>query len=306
MLASYYWIEEAYRLHPETLKTVILDCSMIRHVTEIAKYQTALDRMRFSSVKYRAVKDYSELFEVNPLSYLIPFFEYHDRWSSITRMDFEETKYNVKDFVRGYEFSINRLYNTNAEQNPQILEYVVDPNAKEEAPYDVAEKYLIKAIEFCQERDLQLILTKVPVPNWTSSHHNIIAEIADEYGIEFLDFNFAPLVDEIGGYRVELDGSDRSHMNYYSATRLTAWFGEYLSKHCNATAVKSNPCYAYMEDQLTEYHAQYIAQLERQNIADPYTYIASAMKQPENVILITVKDEVANALTAAQREGLVV
>ena len=31
MLGSYYWVEETYRLHPESLKVVLLDVSILRN-----------------------------------------------------------------------------------------------------------------------------------------------------------------------------------------------------------------------------------------------------------------------------------
>lgn len=62
MLASYYWLKEAYRLHPKTLKTVVLDVSMLRRTPKESFYRKALDDMRFSKIKYEAIKDHTSGF----------------------------------------------------------------------------------------------------------------------------------------------------------------------------------------------------------------------------------------------------
>ena len=95
MMASYYWLLEAERLHSKTLKTVILDTSMLRRTPDDAFYQKALDGMRFSSVKVQAVMDYAENFN-DALSYLVPVLEYHTRWDSIDVTDFEKKNYKAK------------------------------------------------------------------------------------------------------------------------------------------------------------------------------------------------------------------
>ena len=56
MLASYYWLAEAYQYHSDTLKTVVLDVSMLRSIPDEAYYQKALMEMRFSGNKLEAIK----------------------------------------------------------------------------------------------------------------------------------------------------------------------------------------------------------------------------------------------------------
>ena len=43
LLASYYWLKEAYRLHADTLHVVFLDPSSMRHEQPIAFYQKAIE-----------------------------------------------------------------------------------------------------------------------------------------------------------------------------------------------------------------------------------------------------------------------
>ena len=45
MLGSYYRMEETYRLHKDTLKVVVLDCSFLRRTPDIAFYRKAIDGM---------------------------------------------------------------------------------------------------------------------------------------------------------------------------------------------------------------------------------------------------------------------
>ena len=101
IMASYYQMLEAYRLHPQTLKTVVLECThLISGNESLATYQKAIDAMHFPT-KYKAVNDYP-IYNIQKKYYYIPFFEYHSRWSSMTRADFEKNNYNANNWSRGY------------------------------------------------------------------------------------------------------------------------------------------------------------------------------------------------------------
>ena len=83
MLASYYWLAEAYQYHSDTLKTVVLDVSMLRSIPDEAYYQKALMEMRFSGNKLEAIKACTDTLD-DFLAYLFPIVSYHTSGRSWT------------------------------------------------------------------------------------------------------------------------------------------------------------------------------------------------------------------------------
>ena len=300
MLASYYWLEEAERLHGDTLKTVVLDMSMLRRTPTTAFYQKALDGMHFSSVKIRAVADYTSDFN-EMLSYLCPLFSYHGRWDSLSNTDFEKKSYKTIRGVRGYNFVTGRTLGWAGYNELAVPVYYADSEAQETELNKESLYYLKKMMDYCTEHDLKLVLMKTPgISVWSEADHNAVERIADTYDLPFFDFNFEPYIDEIG-YVEPLDSADGGHMSYYGAQKLTRWFGEYLTEECDATDIRENEAYRFMGGELEEYHEYVTATLELKNKKTVEDYLLEVAQNPDYIIFITVADEAANSLTDDQR-----
>ena len=259
MLASYYWLKEAYRLHPETLKTVILDVSMLRRIPKDTFYRKALDAMHFSKVKYQAIKDHTSGFR-EFMSYMMPVLSYHDRWKTLTQPDFTELSYTVPLCMRGYNFTAEQLidhissYQNIKLPSDSLKDTITKTTFKQESLY-----YLDQMYQFTRDHNLQFILIKTPVGtksrlNWIDSDHNGVQELANQYGLDFLDFNYKPLIDEFG-YTHATDSREGIHLNYYGAQKFTGWIGKYLAEQCQNTDVRGDPRYAFMETELADYHS---------------------------------------------------
>lgn len=301
VLVSYYWLEEAYRLHSKTLKTVVLDCSMLRKTPKITFYQKGIDGMALSRVKINAVWAYTKNAD-EALSYLFPLFAYHSIWSSLTKSDFLKRKYDVDHSSRGYHFTAGQYIDSGQYDLRETVRYLPDPEAEDTQFDPEALAYFEKMVEFCREKGLTLTLAKTPVLNrWSSSDHHAVAAAAETYGLDFFDFNYAPWADEID-YNRALDSEDGLHMNYYGASKLTAWFGNYLSENCGAADVRKDPGYDYMEELLKEYHASVEKVLSLKRLEDPCAYIKTAIKNQDNMVFLAVKDEASKSLTPEQRK----
>ena len=148
---------------------------------------------------------------------------------------------------------------------------------------------------------MELVLIESPRgEGWSDSLHNAVLELAAKWDIEFLDFNYKPLVDEIG-YMSLVDLFDEDHLNYYGAQKLTSYIGKHLVENYDVTDVRGVEKYAYLEEQLSTYNRKVIPKVELSTFKDPVDYIASAMKNQEYSVFVTVKDEGSVALTEEQR-----
>ncbi|MBQ9859592.1 MAG: hypothetical protein IJO76_02815 [Clostridia bacterium] len=302
MLATYYWLEEVYRLHSETLKTVVLDVSELRDDSSEAFYHKALDAMRFSDVKFRAIQDYKGGDLLDTLSYLLPLNSYHDRWSELEKTDFEKFTYDANSGTRGY-YSDKRTYSEIAAQsNITLLNPVLDETAKEGKLLKSSLKYLDKMVTFCNEKNIKLVLIKTVSGNWSSSFHNAVAKVAEEYGLEFLDFNFDPLYDAYG-YIHPYDSIDGKHLNWFGATKFTGWLGQYLVDHCGATDVRNNEKYAFMEEELREYKLTVGQSVQLHTVESVEEYMKLALSG-NNTVFITVCDEASTGFTDELRTYL--
>lgn len=290
VLASYYWLEEAYRLHADTLKTVIFDVSMLRNKSDISFYRRSLDNMKFSNVKYNAVSAYAKDFN-STVSYLVPLFSYHTKWKELNIDNFMDKESGLGSWFRGYY-----LYTTNLLESVDIEEinepnYVFDENAQ---PMDLEEEgrdYLKKMVEFCEKNSLELVLIKTPNPkDWSSSSHISVDLLAKEYNLEFLDFNFQPLTEEIS-YNHIMDSIDGIHLNYYGANKFATWIGNYLIENEYASNIKENPKYAFMKQQLEEYKKEIEGVVLLRECDSLREYLSIAISNTDYITFVMINEE---------------
>lgn len=302
MLASYYWMEEAYRLHSQTLKNVVLDVSMLRRTPQSSAYQKALDALRLSKVKYQAMLDYAGSLN-KALSYLLPIFEYHNRWQALDTSDFKKTSYSIRKYLRGYNFNLDRWFFWDEYTKFDVPVYYTDESVGEQTMDPEAMSYLNRMVEFCRKHDLKLVLIKTPViAYWEMTAHNSVESIAKQYDLEFYDFNYAPYIDEIG-YDHAWDSIDGLHMNYGGALKFTNWLGKYLVEKCNATDVRQNEKYNFMKEELEEYDKNVTAVYNLKNTEDPVKYIQAASSMHNSIVFISIKDDGVMALSEGQKRG---
>lgn len=307
MLASYYWLEEAYRLHSDTLDTVVLDVSMMRRTPDEAFFHKALDAMQLSKVKYHAVKEYTDDFK-KMLSELIPVLSYHDRWKSLADSDFLKMDYDAELYTRGYNYNAGRYLSyigdaTLIAQPP----YLEDAQAGETVLDSYSLLYLKRMMQFCAAHEIRFVLMKTPIfsdaswaRGWTSADHNAVQKIADSYQLDFFDFNFWPYIDEIE-YSNATDTFDGYHLNYSGARKLTSWFGRYLARSCGNRDVRGEERYAFLEEELMQYKRSIVgAGLGR--ITDPAAYLSYFADKEQYTIFVSVMDDASENLLAEQRE----
>lgn len=299
MLASYYWLKEVYRLHSNTLKTVVLDASMLRRVPEKAFYQKAIDNMAFSMNKIEAINAYTAN-GVDFLNHFIALFEYHERWTEIKQTDFQKTRRSVVQSNRGYNYLENKRIDYGNCFDLAVGGYYLNTHAEKAELNDEAVYYFDQMVRFCQQHQMKLILIKTPIAGgWEDSWHMAAAALAKMNSLDYIDFNYTPVLDELG-FDYGSDLADDNHMNHNGAVKLSRWFGRYLKEQCENRDVRGMEGYTFLGVQLADYrnNMDRIVNLKAQT--DVTDFIEKLM-QPHWIAFISVKDESANSLTDEQR-----
>ncbi len=303
VLASYYWLCEAYRLHGESLKNVCMDVSILRKNEKFEWYEAAIDPMKLSPLKVKAVYEYND--DVNDtITHLFPLFAYHSRWNALTALDFDRSGYAAEDYMRGYFFNTSTAYFEGKEYDEMEIPNFYPDYGEETVPFKTESLYYMqKIIDFCKEKDLNLIIYKTPGQGVGIPAHNTIQELADKNGIPFFDFNFEPYLSEVGYVR-PTDNVDTGHLNFYGASKFTAWLGKYLSEECGATDVRGKDGYEHLDRQLEDYHARVLDVMYLRDAEDPVEYIRKTLTNTGFSAFISVKGDAATRLSAAQRKEL--
>lgn len=152
-------------------------------------------------------------------------------------------------------------------------------------------EYLIKTIELCKSKDVDLVLMVAPYSpniypatkaNWQEviQAYRDMSKIAEQYDVPYI--NYFDLVDDIG-INYGTDFFDIHHLNYYGAEKLTKHLGQYLVDNYELTDKRENPDYAYMWDNYADFLHQ-TNNSELPNLVDAERYF-NILSSNENYVV---------------------
>ncbi len=152
---------------------------------------------------------------------ILPIFQYHDRWKSMTSNDFtKKIKYTWTDELKGFYYNISVV-------PPKSVGNYMKNNKKRTGISSINKYYLDKIIDKCHQKNIKIILYTVPSTlNWNEKRDEEVTKYAKSKNIEYLDLNL--LVNELG---IDWDQDSRDggdHLNYYGAVKVTEFMGKYL------------------------------------------------------------------------------
>lgn len=298
VLASYIWTEEAYKYHSESLKTVVFCVSELRDKSSSSIYHKALDNLKPSFTKFKALTLYNEGNIFEAALDMIPLYSYHGRWEEMTTDDLKNIALDPDNGTRGYHFS-DTVYGLDYVRR-SVKNVTLDETAEPEELVESSVLFFEWLVDFCKEKDIELILTKAPAKNWNSALHNAVDKLAEKHGLDFYDLNYGEYYDELG-LMDTFDSSDGgTHMNYFGATKITDWYGKLLTEKYGATDVRGNPEYGFMESQLERFNSLYQTRMELHQ-ADDITECLSIAMNEDTTVFIMLNDTVTENLTDEQR-----
>ncbi len=221
---TYFWLQEALKYQSPGL--VVLD-AMTLFAWPFSDFESrqrkALDYMKMSSVKRDAIKavcDYSA--DADPLTYYIPFVAYHDRWSMLTESDFSFPFEDKKNLDKGFYMCYEGV-GTEFTEPFYSSEGQLDPLSQATLDYF----HLIR--QLCADNGIRLLLVQMPrSEEWSMEKHDLVTEMAENYGFDFLDLGTDQALEEMD-FDPVVDMYDPWHVSSYGADKVSALLGSYIA-----------------------------------------------------------------------------
>lgn len=147
-----------------------------------------------------------------------PILRYHNNWKGLTRND--EGKTIGETRYKGY--MIRR-----AKTKADTSKYMTPSSAVNDVSA-VNTYYFEKIYNLCKENNIEMIIVSVPsIRYWSYAKHNGVSQLAEEYGVQYWDFN----IDEELNIDWSKETPDKGmHLNISGAKKLTSRIGAMLSE----------------------------------------------------------------------------
>lgn len=238
---SYYYLKEA--LSYQKPKVVILDAYAATRRIEYGGVSTQYSNihgMKLSRNKIEAIKvsaDQSKWFEL-----LLGAPIYHSRYAELAPKDYQRYSWNASAFADS-KGTASRYTPTNL----KTLDSVTDTTTVK-AIDSKAEDYLRKTIELCRSNNLPLMLVAtqgVKIRTTYQPYFNRVQQIADEYGVPFINLN---LLDEELDFNLNDIASDDVHLNTNGGRKDSDYLGNYLMENYPLEDHRGDPKYQSWEN----------------------------------------------------------
>ncbi len=217
MILNYWVLMNA--LEYTSPKLVVLDAYMLSledKLSDLEQLHISADSIPYSQTKVDMIEELVDE-EDRKKDFLWKFSTYHHRWNELEKNDFAY----VTTSEKGAESRIN------VAEPVEMKYFESDYKTPEEDGLGV--EYACRIIEECQSRKIEVLVTYLPFPENTGwqGESNRMAEIAKEYGVDFLDY--FTLLEQVN---INTDYYDRdSHMNPSGARKVTSYIGNYIMQH---------------------------------------------------------------------------
>lgn len=189
----------------------------------------------------------------------LPLVNYHYRWESLDEGDFVVSGFRIDNGAARYKGKKLRV------ASPEQYPYVEADDKLEGAPLSV--RYLKEMIELCQSKGIEVLLTELPFPATEEDQRyaNGIQDIADEYGVNYVNFHHLDTVD------LKTDLSNTDHLNDSGAKKVTHALGVYITEHYAIPDRREDPAFDAWQKQAEEYKEYKIRRLNERT--DPKTFL---------------------------------
>lgn len=218
---SYYYIKEA--LKTQSPQLIVLDLYSVCQTEDYIDTSRIIKNtygMKFSLDKINAIQTSAPKEE--RIDYLLEIPTYHMRYNELTSADYLANT-DIPNWEAWKGFLINGA-TISADKPSDFQTEEIKPLTEK------VEEYLRKICQLCHNYNVNLLLIKSPYVTDLSHTmmYNRAAEIAKEYNIPFVNFNYH--YDEMG-LDFSTDMADYSHLNYKGNIKFTRYLAEYIKNN---------------------------------------------------------------------------
>lgn len=248
MWTNYYILKEALRSQSPTTVFMEMEATFSNGLSKEVNTRKTYDYMEMSPVKWEAINDpilNNSNFDI--LSYFFPVLRYHDRISQLNSDDFTAPFADYHNPQKGFAITSK----ANPPKQDKIDSYMKKTDDKKQLEQKVL-KYFEKIVNLCKENNIKLVLFNVPsIENWNYARHNGTAQLAKDYGLDYLDMNMN--AKEIGIDWTKDTCDQGTHLNLSGAQKTSKYFGDYIAKNYSLPDHRADDNYATWNDDYEEY-----------------------------------------------------
>jgi len=256
-LATSYWVMEN-ALDYTNPKVVVIDGYLLEEdfkASEAFSYvHLSLDAFPLSLTKIKAIWDLlddpyleeqletGEISEMNEprtkIGLLWDYAVYHSRWTELAEDDFAP----VNTIEKGAETRIGH----------EKAKFTANEDLKVEDVDTVSTEYLIRLIESCKSRGIDVVITYLPFVA-SDTRQNVaqyLYKVADEYDVAYINF----LDEDVINYKTDMYDK-KSHLNPSGARKVSDYLAEYLVENYDIEDRRNDSAYASWNEDYVVYTA---------------------------------------------------
>lgn len=249
MFLSYYTLKDT--LIDQSPKVVVIEIGQVVNEFDLDKDEwiarRGLDYLRMSSAKAEAIMDLDlEGTQQSPMDYFFPLLRYHSRWNELSETDFDYYNWEDHNTYKGQYTGVS------------VYQYQWPEGfmAKSDDVFELPEgsvEYLDRIAELCEESGVQLVLMKSPMDGWTYEKYNSIQQLADKYGVPYIDYNLPENIAAIKLNPASDFHYNQWHLRVTGADKLSVHLGKFLTENYDLTDYRGNSDYELWDADLEKY-----------------------------------------------------
>lgn len=263
MQGPIYFAAVQSALRTQKPKLLVVEARMFaKDYSEVSSKVAArhlLDSIDYDLFRLKHVKYYSDIMDLTweeALTFYIDLMQYHDNYSALLN----PTNWKLADNRLGKANNFGNLYKGYMLNASHVIFQDPSENLSDESKEvdETVLKVYTDIIEYCKEEDIPLLFVASPivVTKAFSERFNGLAEVAESYGVDFLDTN--RLYDEMG-IDFTQDFYNARHVNALGANKFTDYVAAYLTENYDLPDHRGDSNY----EDWNELYKKYIRAKER-------------------------------------------
>ena len=244
---TYYYLKECLKY--QTPKLVVMDVYGVTFSGDFPGYDNlvkATQGLRLSGDKIENILVSAP--EEYRSALLLGLPSYHYRYSEITGEDFHNFFWDKDTKIQSIDVS-----------GAPVQSFDIPDVSGIKCSEPLAEKcetYFRKTLELCEEAEIPILLVASPyyIHEQEQRRFNRVGEIAEEYGVPFLNFNLN--YRELG-IDPNVDYCDLAHMTQGGIEKYTAYLADYMSSHYSLPDRRLDKSHVWNQQVQTESHCIY-------------------------------------------------